>query len=66
MAKLVPAYLDPSAYIVVNGAVEETTALLKLKFDHIFYTGSGHVGKIIARAAAEHLTPTTLVSLSSR
>ena len=31
------------------------TDLLKRKFDHIFYTGSGNVGRIIARAAAEHL-----------
>lgn len=55
-----PQYLDQSAFRIVNGAVEETTALLKLKFDHIFYTGSGKIAKIILRAAAEHLTPTTL------
>lgn len=34
--------------------------LLKQKFDHILYTGNGVVGKIVLRAAAEHLTPTTL------
>ncbi|KAL8277569.1 hypothetical protein RQP46_010001 [Phenoliferia psychrophenolica] len=59
-AALVPKYLDQSAYILINGAVEETTALLKLRFDHIFYTGSGTVGRIVAKAAAEHLTPVTL------
>ena len=38
----------------------ETTALLALKWDHIFYTGNGNVGRIILRAAAKHLTPCTL------
>lgn len=45
---------------VVEGAVEETTALLNEKFDFILYTGSTHVGKIVAQAAAKHLTPTVL------
>ncbi|KAK4700714.1 hypothetical protein P7C70_g5527, partial [Phenoliferia sp. Uapishka_3] len=60
IAQLVPKYLDPKSYKVINGAIDETTELLKLKFDHIFYTGSGTVGKIVAKAAAEHLTPVTL------
>ncbi|GAA93411.1 uncharacterized protein L969DRAFT_19014 [Mixia osmundae IAM 14324] len=60
VTKLIPRYLDQAAYRVVNGAVEETTELLKIKFDHIFYTGSGTVGKIIAVAAAKQLTPVTL------
>ena len=45
---------------VVTGGVEETTALLKKKFDYIFYTGSTAVGKIIMEAAAKNLTPVTL------
>jgi len=60
IAELVPKYLDGNAVRVVEGAVEETTALLKLRFDHIFYTGGAAVGRIIMRAAAEHLTPVTL------
>ncbi len=60
MAELIPRYLDERAVRVVEGAVEETTELLKLRFDHIFYTGGSAVGKIIMRAAAEHLTPVTL------
>lgn len=60
MAELVPKYLDQRAVRVVEGAVDETTELLKQHFDHIFYTGSSVVGKIIMRAAAEHLTPVTL------
>jgi len=53
-------YVDPEAIKVVRGAIPETTALLKLRWDHIFYTGSGAVGKVIMRAAAEHLTPVSL------
>lgn len=45
---------------MVTGGVEETTELLKLKFDYIFYTGSTRVGKIVHNAANRHLTPTTL------
>ena len=45
---------------VVTGGVEETTNLLKEKFDYIFYTGSTSVGKIIMEAASKHLTPVTL------
>jgi aldehyde dehydrogenase (NAD+) len=44
----------------ITGGVQETTALLQLKWDHIFFTGSPQVGKIIMRAAAEHLTSVTL------
>eukprot|EP00128_Syssomonas_multiformis_P001494 Colp12_sorted_trinity150504_noHs@7184 len=60
LADLVPKYMDPETCRVVNGGVQETTALLKEKFDHIFYTGNSMIGKVIARAAAEHLTPCTL------
>ena len=45
---------------VVVGGVEETTALLKERFDYIFYTGSTQVGRIIREAANKHLTPCTL------
>lgn len=45
---------------VVNGGIPETTALLKEKWDYIFYTGNSMVGKIVMRAAAEYLTPVTL------
>ena len=50
-----------SEYIAcVRGAAAETTALLALPFDVIFYTGSTRVGRIVMRAAAEHLTPVIL------
>lgn len=60
MAKLIPDTIDARAIAVIEGGVDETTALLKERFDHIFYTGNGRVGRIVARAAAENLTPTTL------
>lgn len=60
VARLVPEYLDTEAVAVVEGAIPETTELLAQRFDHIFYTGNGTVGRIVARAAAEHLTPVTL------
>lgn len=60
MASLVSRYLDPSAYAVVNGGVDETQALLDLRWDHILFTGSGNVGRIVATAAAKHVTPVSL------
>lgn len=60
MASLLPQYLDEDAVAVVEGAKEETQALLALPFDHIFYTGGEAVGKIVMSAAAKHLTPVTL------
>lgn len=53
-------YLDPDALVVVEGGVPETTALLEQRWDHIFYTGNGRVGRIVLEAAAAHLTPVTL------
>jgi len=60
LAELVPKYLDSSAIAVIEGAVDETTELLKQRFDHIIYTGGETVARIVMRAAAEHLTPITL------
>jgi aldehyde dehydrogenase (NAD+) len=60
VAKWVPKYLDPKAVKVVEGGVPETTALLREKWDHVFYTGNGTVGRIVMQAAAKNLTPVTL------
>ncbi|KAL8804698.1 MAG: hypothetical protein Q9182_002390 [Xanthomendoza sp. 2 TL-2023] len=57
---IVEVSIDASCYTVVQGAVPETTALLEEKWDKIFYTGSVNVAKIIAKKAAETLTPVTL------
>jgi beta-apo-4'-carotenal oxygenase len=60
MEKVIKKVLDPEAYAVVQGAVPETTAVLDQKWDMIFYTGGPGVGKIIAKKAAETLTPVVL------
>jgi aldehyde dehydrogenase (NAD+) len=61
LARLVPRYLDSRAVAIVEGGVEETTALLDQRWDHVFYTGNGRVGRVVMAAAARHLTPVTLV-----
>jgi aldehyde dehydrogenase (NAD+) len=57
---LIPRYFESEALAAVSGSREETTELLRLSFDFIFFTGSTRVGKIVMRAAAEHLTPVLL------
>jgi aldehyde dehydrogenase (NAD+) len=46
--------------VVLEGGTELSSALLGLPFDHIFFTGSPAVGKVVMKAAAEHLTSVTL------
>ncbi len=60
LARLVPRYVDPQAVVVVEGAVEAATALLDQPFDHIFFTGSTSVGRVVMAAAAKHLASVTL------
>ncbi|EGW34661.1 uncharacterized protein SPAPADRAFT_57711 [Spathaspora passalidarum NRRL Y-27907] len=52
--------LDPDIFLAVNGGIPETTELLNQKFDKIMYTGNNMVGTIVAKKAAETLTPTIL------
>lgn len=60
MQQIIEAGLDPSCYTVVQGGVPETQALLAERWDKIFFTGSANVGRIVAKAAAQHLTPVVL------
>ena len=60
ITELIESKIDKKYIAVVNGGVEETTALLEQRFDYIFYTGNGHVARIVMAAAAKHLTPVTL------
>ncbi|XP_028254600.1 aldehyde dehydrogenase family 3 member B3-like [Parambassis ranga] len=60
IAELIPKYLSQDCYAVVRGGAEETKALLQIRFDHIFYTGSQSVARSIMQAASVHLTPVTL------
>jgi aldehyde dehydrogenase (NAD+) len=54
------AFGDDGYVTVVQGAVEESTALLAEKWDLIFFTGSTNVGRVVMQAAAKHLTPVVL------
>lgn len=60
MAEIINSNFSSEYLFVVEGGVEETTELLKNRFDKIFFTGSTTVGKIIYQKAAEHLTPVIL------
>lgn len=60
LVEIIPKYLDQDAIQIVTGAARETSTILERRFDHIFYTGSASIAKIIAAAAAKHLTPTVL------
>ena len=51
---------EPAEVAMVEGAVETSTHLLSLPFDHVFFTGSPAVGKLVMAAAAKHLTSVTL------
>ncbi len=57
---LLQSVFDENEVAVVEGDYSVSAELLKLKFDHIFFTGSPGVGKVVMRAAAEHLTSVTL------
>ena len=58
--KMVGEIFKEEEVAVFTGGIEMSQELLRLPFDHIFFTGSPAVGKIIMKAAAEHLTSVTL------
>jgi aldehyde dehydrogenase (NAD+) len=60
LGTLVAKYMDNDAVALIEGGVQETTELLAQKFDHIFYTGNGKIGRVVMAAAAVNLTPVTL------
>lgn len=60
MMELIPQYLDSDAIRCVSAGPQEMQHILERRFDHIFYTGSGNIAKIVYTAAAKHLTPVTL------
>ncbi len=60
MKRIVGELFDESEVAIIEGDATVAEALLKKKFDHIFFTGSPAVGKIVMKAAAEHLTSVTL------
>ena len=60
LAALVATIFKPEEASVITGGVDTSTALLKERFDHIFFTGSTAVGKIVMEAASKHLCSVTL------
>jgi aldehyde dehydrogenase (NAD+) len=50
----------PEEVLVLEGGKEVASELLRLPWNHIFFTGSPQIGKIVMRAAAEHLSGLTL------
>ncbi len=51
---------DPAWVHLFEGGAEVAQGLLELRFDHVFFTGSTKLGRVVAQAAARHLTPVTL------
>ena len=59
-ARAVASRMSPDEVTVVNGGVQTAAAFADLQFDHIFFTGSPKVGRIIGAAAGKNLVPVTL------
>lgn len=60
ISKLISNTFDPKEIACFEGDAEVSTALLKLPFDHIFFTGSTAIGKVVMEAAAKNLSSVTL------
>ena len=60
IARLIPTAFPPEVVQVVCGDGAVAAQLLEERFDHIFFTGGGRVGRLVMAAAARHLTPITL------
>lgn len=59
-ARAVASRMSPEEVVVVTGGVRTATAFSDLRLDHIFFTGSPKVGRLVAAAAGKNLVPTTL------
>lgn len=60
ISRLITANFSAEYVTVIQGGTETTQDLLKLPFDHIFFTGSTRVGQIVMEAASKHLSTVTL------
>ncbi|WP_037572159.1 aldehyde dehydrogenase [Spirochaeta cellobiosiphila] len=58
--RIIKNTFKPEYIAIINGGPEIANKLIDLAFDHIFFTGSTAVGKVVMKAASEHLTPVTL------
>jgi coniferyl-aldehyde dehydrogenase len=59
-ARAVASRMSPEEVVVVNGGLQTATAFTDLRLDHIFFTGSPKVGRLVATAAGKNLVPVTL------
>jgi aldehyde dehydrogenase (NAD+) len=59
-ARIIRSAFDENEVALFEGDVSVATALLELPFNHIFFTGSTRVGKLVMAAAAKHLASVTL------
>jgi aldehyde dehydrogenase (NAD+) len=60
MRRIISDVFDESEVAVIEGDASVAQALLEKKFDHIFFTGSPAIGRVVMKAASAHLTPVTL------
>ena len=60
MAEMIRELFPSDEITVVEGDANVATVLLSLPFNHIFFTGSPAIGKVVMQAAAKHLTSVTL------
>jgi aldehyde dehydrogenase (NAD+) len=60
LKKMCDEIFDADVVTVIEGDADTSTTLLRLPFDHIFFTGSPAIGKIVMKAAAENLSSVTL------
>jgi aldehyde dehydrogenase (NAD+) len=60
IAEIIRKTFDKNHVDCIEGGIDVAQALLAKRWDYIFFTGSVSVGKVVAKAAAEHLTPVTL------
>jgi len=60
ITKIITETFDKNHVEVIEGGVEVSQKLLAQRWDYIFFTGSVAVGKMVAKAAAEFMTPVTL------
>ncbi len=60
MAEVIAEVFTPDQVALFEGSLPTSQVLLDLPFDHIFFTGSPAVGKVVMTAAAKHLTSVTL------
>ncbi|MFX8848486.1 aldehyde dehydrogenase family protein, partial [Acinetobacter baumannii] len=60
ISKIMRAVFGPDEVTVIEGDAPVAQALLDLPFDHVFFTGSPAIGKVVMAAAAKHLTSVTL------